>query len=167
MPDHLAHDLVADLAFAHHLADAADEVTMHHFRGELRVEQKPDGSDVSHADLATEERLRELIASRRPGDAVLGEEAGLAGDARRRWVLEPIDGTHAYIAGRPGWCGVLVVSRFSSAASRYAPSWLVMAVGRSGDWSTRASVTLRFRCRLVGLVLTGSVAPLPLTVATV
>ena len=100
-------ELRADLALAHELADAADDETMCHFGGELRVEQKPDGSYVSHADVATEERLRALIAARRPGDAVLGEEAGLDGAARRRWVLDPIDGTHAYIAGRPGW-GTLI-----------------------------------------------------------
>ena len=57
---------------------------------------------VTHADLAAERRLRELIAEHRPHDAILGEEGGIAaGTSGLTWVLDPIDGTVNYLYGLP------------------------------------------------------------------
>src|SRR5262249_3083209 len=74
----------ADLGFAHELADAADAVTLARFRAlDLRVETKPDLTPVSEADRAAEEAVRSLVAGRRRGEVVLGEEgAGEDGAAR-------------------------------------------------------------------------------------
>ena len=48
------------------------------------------------------------LKKRRPSDGVFGEEFGsLAGKSLYRWVLDPIDGTRAFIAGAPTW-GVLI-----------------------------------------------------------
>jgi histidinol-phosphatase len=54
-----------------------------------------------------ERALRERIAAERPGDAILGEELGTAGEGSRRWVLDPIDGTEHFARGIPLW-GTLI-----------------------------------------------------------
>ncbi len=98
-------DLEASLALALELADAADGVTMSHFRSaDLVVDTKPDMTPVSEADRATEALLRDRLAVARPSDAVLGEEFGSRGDAagsRCRWIIDPIDGTKSYVRGIP------------------------------------------------------------------
>ncbi len=100
----------ADLALAHVLADAADAITTARFRaGDLRVDSKPDLTPVSDADTAVETLLRTLIAEHRPGDAVLGEEAGLIGDGPRRWVIDPIDGTKNFVRGVPVWATLIAL----------------------------------------------------------
>jgi histidinol-phosphatase len=92
----------ADLAFALSLADAADRITMSFFRrDELSVRTKSDRSPVSEADEAAEKMLRETIQRERPGDDIVGEEFGTTGSGRRRWVIDPIDGTRNYVRGVP------------------------------------------------------------------
>ena len=93
------------------LADAARPATLAHFRNSgLAAENKDaDGFDpVTVADRAAEEAMREVLAKRRPDDAILGEEYGhKPGTSGLTWVLDPIDGTRAYISGTPTW-GVLI-----------------------------------------------------------
>ena len=104
------YDVRADLALAHELADAADAITTARFRaGDLRVDSKPDLTPVSDADTAVETLLRSLIVERRPGDAVLGEEAGLIGGGPRRWVIDPIDGTKNFVRGVPVWATLIAL----------------------------------------------------------
>jgi histidinol-phosphatase len=97
-----------DLALAHRLADAADAITTARFRAvDLRVEAKPDLSPVTDADRRTEERLREILATERPQDAVHGEEFADTGSAARRWVIDPIDGTKNFVRGVPVWASLI------------------------------------------------------------
>ena len=99
-----------DLALAHELADAADAISLDRFLAvDLVVESKPDLSPVSDADRAVEQTLREVLAARRPGDAVLGEEEGEAGTGPRRWVLDPIDGTKNFVRGVPVWATLIAL----------------------------------------------------------
>jgi len=100
-----------DLRFAHELADAADAITMARFRAvDLRVETKPDLTPVSEADRAAEEAIRRLVAERRPGETVLGEELGDdGGDVR--WIVDPIDGTRNYVRGIPVWGTLIALER--------------------------------------------------------
>jgi histidinol-phosphatase len=100
-----------DLAFAHELADAADAITLGRFRAlDLRVETKPDLTPVTEADRATEEAIRELVAGRREGEGVLGEEHGDdGGDVR--WIVDPIDGTRNYVRGVPIWATLIALER--------------------------------------------------------
>lgn len=92
----------ADLDLAQYLADAADTITMRHFRSvQLRVESKPDRSPVSNADREAEQAIRDLLAAQRPADAVVGEEYGSAGSGERRWIIDPVDATRNYIRGIP------------------------------------------------------------------
>jgi histidinol phosphatase-like enzyme (inositol monophosphatase family) len=103
-----AADLVAT---AHALADAARAATLLHFRKDgLTAETKEAArfDPVTVADRLSEERMREILARRRPQDAILGEEYGAkAGTSGLTWVLDPIDGTRSYLCGTPTW-GVLV-----------------------------------------------------------
>jgi histidinol-phosphatase len=99
-----------DLALAHELADAADAITLDRFGAvDLVVEAKPDLTPVSDADRAVEHVVRSTLASRRPGDAVLGEEDGLSGTGPRRWVVDPVDGTKNFVRGVPVWATLVAL----------------------------------------------------------
>lgn len=90
------------LEFANQLADAAGETLRPHFRAGVMATAKTDGSPVTVADCAAELAMRTLIRSRYPEHGIFGEEAGRDNpEARLQWVLDPIDGTRAFIAGYP------------------------------------------------------------------
>lgn len=108
-------ELAAELvATAHELADVARIATLSHFRTRALVAEtkETDRFDpVTAADRLSEERMRDVLARRRPGDAILGEEFGAStGTSGLTWVLDPIDGTRSYLAGTPTW-GVLISVR--------------------------------------------------------
>src|SRR5919107_4544884 len=93
----------ADLALAQRLADVADGIAMRDFTGEpLVFTEKPDGSPVTTTDPEVEAALRAIVAEEHPGDAFLGEEVGATGSGRRRWIVDGIDGTIEFVAGRRG-----------------------------------------------------------------
>ena len=82
--------------------DAAGAVIRPWFRAGLGADLKGDASPVTVADRAAEQAMRAVLAGRYPDHGILGEEFGLdRSDARLRWVLDPIDGTRAFITGRP------------------------------------------------------------------
>jgi fructose-1,6-bisphosphatase/inositol monophosphatase family enzyme len=96
------------LDFALQAARRAGEIVMPYFEGGVGVEIKGDGSPVTLADRGAEQELRRMIRERFPADGVLGEEFGeLPGTSGRRWVLDPIDGTKAFVRGVPLF-GVLI-----------------------------------------------------------
>jgi histidinol-phosphatase len=101
-----------DLAFALELADLADSLALPRFRAhDLVVDTKPDLSPVTDADRTVESALRARIAVERPGEGVLGEEEGEAGDAAVRWILDPIDGTRNFSRGIPVWATLIALER--------------------------------------------------------
>ncbi len=92
----------ADIALASALADAAGAAIRPYFRAAHGLETKEDLSPVTLADRAAEEVMRKLIIAEAPMDGIIGEELGeRPGTSGRKWVLDPIDGTRAFIAGRP------------------------------------------------------------------
>ena len=102
--------LADDLSFALDLADLADGIAMASFRAtDLVVETKPDLTPVSAADRAVEQAIREQLGVHRPDDAILGEEYGQQGISRRRWVIDPIDGTKNYVRGVPVWATLIAL----------------------------------------------------------
>ncbi|MEO8557694.1 MAG: histidinol-phosphatase [Rhodospirillales bacterium] len=93
---------------AHELAEAAGQVVRRYFRTPVGVDVKPDQSPVTIADRETEAVMRDLIGRRRPQDGIYGEEHGQERtDAEYVWVLDPIDGTRAFITGMPIF-GILI-----------------------------------------------------------
>ena len=102
------------MATAAALADAARVATLQHFRS---AGLTADNKETSHfdpvtvADRLSEERMRAILAQRRPADGILGEEFGrVEGNSGLTWVLDPIDGTRGYLSGTPTW-GVLISIR--------------------------------------------------------
>ena len=97
--------------FACQLADLAGNTIMPYFRQELSVDNKLSGGSfdpVTVADKEAELRMREQIQSSHPGHGILGEEYGaVQGETGLTWVLDPIDGTRAFISGLPVW-GTLI-----------------------------------------------------------
>jgi histidinol phosphatase-like enzyme (inositol monophosphatase family) len=95
--------VAARLEFAVRAARAASQSTLHYFRrDDLQVDRKGDASPVTVADREAEQLLRGEIARAFPDDAILGEEFGeTPGTSGYRWILDPIDGTKAFIHGVP------------------------------------------------------------------
>ncbi|WP_322866882.1 inositol monophosphatase family protein [Aquicoccus sp. G2-2] len=102
-------------ATAHAMADAARRAVLPFFRTTGLATEDKGGSLTDHgfdpvtaADRATETALRDVLAKRRPDDAIIGEEHGAKhGRSGFTWVLDPIDGTRGFISGTPTW-GVLI-----------------------------------------------------------
>jgi histidinol phosphatase-like enzyme (inositol monophosphatase family) len=105
-----ADQLAEYQSFAEQLADAAASAIQPYFRKELEVEDKG-GSQfdpVTVADKAAERAMRRLIHARYPTHGILGEEGEAeVGSSGLTWVLDPIDGTRAFIIGLPLW-GTLI-----------------------------------------------------------
>jgi myo-inositol-1(or 4)-monophosphatase len=83
------------LAVAHEAARAAAAELLPRFgHDQAGIETKSGPTDlVSEADRAAESAIRRVLGSRRPDDAILGEEGGATGDGEQRWVIDPLDGT--------------------------------------------------------------------------
>ena len=101
------------LQFAIQISQEAGENTLRYFqRDNFRVETKSDETPVTVADRSTEELLRRRIIAEFPEDAILGEELpSRPGTSGYRWILDPIDGTKAFIHGVPLY-GVLIGVEF-------------------------------------------------------
>ncbi len=87
---------------AHRMADASGTIIRTYFRNGVAVDTKSDQSPVTRADRDVESRIREMIAHAFPSHGIIGEEFDHHNEtAEFVWVIDPIDGTRAFIAGRP------------------------------------------------------------------
>lgn len=127
--------------FAARIAREAGEITLRYFRRALRPERKADGSFVTVADREAERFLRAEIERRFPEDAIVGEEEGArAGASPRRWIIDPIDGTFAFVHGVPFY-GVLIGVEIDDAPSvgvvnlPALDELVVAARGRGCSWN--------------------------------
>lgn len=96
--------------FLHRLADTASDSIMPHFRASMAVENKAGThfDPVTIADRSAEQAMRQLINAEHPEHGIDGEEFGTERtDAEFVWVLDPVDGTRAFITGLPVW-GTLI-----------------------------------------------------------
>ena len=94
--------------FASRLIEEAGDLALGYFRrlDTLTIETKGHQDMASEADFNTEMLIRNRLKSRFPDDAFLGEETGRGDVAGSRgiWVVDPIDGTQAFISGMTNWC---------------------------------------------------------------
>lgn len=103
-------NIMPDLAFLKRLAAAAAEQSLRYFRADMDVENKYQvGFDpVTEGDKRAEAAIRAILEAEFPEHGILGEEYGAKNTDRSHvWVIDPIDGTRAFIAGLPVW-GTLV-----------------------------------------------------------
>jgi histidinol phosphatase-like enzyme (inositol monophosphatase family) len=109
--DDIAPEVAAEIApVLHQLADACGPAIVPHFRAVAATNKAHGGAydPVTAADLASETAMRAVLARLRPDDGIVGEEYGVSsGTSGLTWVLDPIDGTRAFVAGTTTW-GVLI-----------------------------------------------------------
>lgn len=87
---------------AHTLADAARPIIRRYFRTPVAIDDKSDNSPVTIADRECEQVMRALLAEHAPDHGIIGEEWGAErDDSDWVWILDPIDGTKAFITGKP------------------------------------------------------------------
>src|SRR5262245_1755889 len=108
----MADDLLHRINFSQRLADASGAAIRPYFRKKIAIDDKggsPGNFDpVTEADKNAEKAIRDLIAANFPEDGILGEEMGLQpGTSSYRWIIDPIDGTRAFIIGVTIW-GTLI-----------------------------------------------------------
>jgi histidinol-phosphatase len=121
------------------LARLTGEIALAHYRTALRVETKADGSPVTIADREAERAARDWVERLFPDDGVLGEEYGESRPgARRRWVIDPIDGTKSFVRGVPLWGSLVALCEGDTvlAGAAYFPAVgeLVAAAPGAGCW---------------------------------
>src|SRR5262245_28468746 len=105
------------ISFAHKLADTSGAVIRPYFRQRIEITDKglAKGSafdPVTLADVTAEKALRALIERERPDDGILGEEFGAkTSTTGLTWVLDPVDGTRAFITGRHEWGSLIALEK--------------------------------------------------------
>jgi myo-inositol-1(or 4)-monophosphatase len=125
----------------------AGAIVMQFFRGPLRQWTKGQGdSPVTEADIAANDLLQKRLVE--AGDGWLSEESEndpTRLGARRVWVVDPIDGTRAFIAGREDWSvsAALVIDGRPVAAALYAPATDELFLSTSGSGATRNGVLIK------------------------
>ena len=133
--------------FAGQLADASGAVVRRYFRTPITVDDKSDDSPVTAADREAEAAMRALIRSRYPRHGIIGEEEGaVRADAELVWVLDPIDGTKSFIAGKPMFGTLIALVRAG------APILGVIDQPVTGErWSGAAGAPTRFNGETVAV----------------
>ncbi len=88
--------------FFNEAADLAGQITLRYFRKEIPIDDKDDKSPVTQADREIEQNLRDRIGKAFPDHGIVGEEFGVSNEkAEFVWVIDPIDGTRAFMTGKP------------------------------------------------------------------
>ena len=155
--------LANDIALANRLADAAGAAIRPYWRGEIGLEAKGDASPVTLADRAAEEAMWRILTAEVGRDGIQGEEFGIEREsASRRWVLDPIDGTTSFVAGRPifGTLIALLADGFPILGVIDQPILGERWVGATGRGTTFNGAEVRTRpCRELGDALLATTSP--------
>jgi myo-inositol-1(or 4)-monophosphatase len=162
-------DISALVATSHALADAAGAAILPHFRTALAVDNKAaSGFDpVTIADRAAETEIRRLLAERHPDHAILGEEFGATvRDSAYTWVIDPIDGTKAFITGTPMWGTLIGLSERGRALvgvmDQPFTGERVWATAEASFWRTRHDAERRLAtraCPAIGSAILATTSP--------
>jgi myo-inositol-1(or 4)-monophosphatase len=111
----------ATIAFAHKLADLSGQVIRPYFRQRIEVADKGLAKGrafdpVTAADKGAEQAIRAIIEQERPNDGIIGEEFGEKPPANPfTWILDPLDGTRAFITGRHEWGSLIALEENGNA----------------------------------------------------
>jgi len=129
------------------VAKLAGDFARSYYGTDVAIDVKGDGSPVTIADRGAEEKARAWIEARFPDDGILGEEFGtIRPDAKRRWIIDPIDGTKSFVRSVPLWGTLVAVTEGEHvlAGCAYFPvvNELLVAADASGCYWNGA------RCRV-------------------
>jgi myo-inositol-1(or 4)-monophosphatase len=146
--DDRASDLADDLALLVGAAEAAGVIALSHFKGNFETWEKSDDSPVTEADLAIDAMLRAELCAARPDYGWLSEESEGADDRDSRdrvFIVDPIDGTRAFIAGDQGWGTALAVAEHGRviAGAMYLPARGETFAAALGQGATLNGVPIR------------------------
>ena len=127
------------------VARVAGEVALRHYHRGVTVETKGDGTPVSVADREAEDAARAWLERRFPADGILGEERGdTRPGARRRWILDPIDGTKTFVRRVPLWGTLVALAEGEAvlAGAAFFPAVAELVVAGRGEgcrWNGRTA----------------------------
>ena len=149
------------VAFAVELADVARAVLRENRMARIDVSVKPDRSLVTAMDTLIEDRLRSLISGRYPSHGIIGEERDwVRPGSEHVWVLDPIDGTTAFVAGMPvyGTLIALAVGGVPRLGIIDIPAIDARWIGAEGRQTTRngRKVSVRSCASLADAIMTNS-----------
>lgn len=161
-------------AFAEKLADASSAAILPHYRSRLTIENKARSGSidpVTIADRAAEAAIRALINAHYPEHGIIGEEFGIErADAAHVWVIDPIDGTKAFISGMLTWgtlIGLLhhgepvlgVVDQPYCGERYFGNGQSAIVVGRSGQSRLRTRKATELRDAIIWVSSTVTTQP--------
>lgn len=151
-----AKDLQEFSHFAHRLADAARGETLPRFRNGVNVANKAGAQydPVTDADREAERVIADMVAQAYPEHGFIGEEFGTrGGDGAYRWIVDPVDGTRAYVCGAPTWTTLIALEH------RNAPTLGVIDQPYTDErWIGDGAVTQFFRAGAGNIVRTSGLA---------
>jgi len=150
-------DLAPLTDLACRMADAAGAACLAYFRRkDLDTDSKPGKGrfdPVTAADHAAETAIRQILAAERPADGILGEEqAAMTGSSGLTWVIDPVDGTRAFISGLPTWGTLIALDDGTTGRIGVVdqPHIGERFVGVKGETASRAWLTHRGETRAIG-----------------
>lgn len=132
-------------ALADLVVEAGDTARKHFDRGVV-AEKKPDRSPVTHADREAEHTIRDAVLQRYPDAEFFGEETGQHGDnAALRFIVDPIDGTRAFVRGLPTWSVLFGIESYGEPVIgiAYMPAAGDLFVGARGHGATHNGNNVR------------------------
>ena len=123
------------LDFAVRTAHEAGRLTLGYFQNGVRPEMKSDDTPVTAADREAETLIRSRIGERYPEHSILGEEYGGDEGGSHRWIVDPIDGTLAFVRGVPLYAVLLAleVEGEVEAGAAYFPALDEMLCAATGE----------------------------------
>lgn len=122
--------LAEALAIAHEAANAAEKgIHARYAAHDFSVDAKADATPVTEADREAELAIKDVLRTRFPDHAFLGEEHGREGESDFLWLIDPIDGTKAFVRGYP---------MFSTQIALMHQGELVLGVSAAGEYGERA-----------------------------
>ena len=130
------------LDLAMEMAWQAGRLTLGHFQTGIRPDMKADETPVTAADRAAEQLIRQMIGERFPDHAILGEEYGEQRHSSHRWIIDPIDGTRAFVRGVPMYAVLigLEIDGRAEVGAAYFPALGEMVAAATGEgcwWNGR------------------------------